>query len=194
MALKYQHYPVALLNSETSEIIRRLGAEPANIAEGKYSFAAVIADPDHGPLVGTFLCQLVNAVKAEIEMVLVFELDLLKAAVRVDLAADKLLVYGTGLGLVDKNILGYPVCLVRAGINRNRTGAAALGLHDNGEKLAVLSSDSKLTMRCVRIEINNITGIKSLNPVAELMTHHSLGDDSALLSVVNMELHGLVDL
>ena len=64
-------------------------------------------------------------------------------------------------------------------------------LHDDSEELTILSADSKLTVRSVTVEVDHITGIKCLDPVAELMLHHALCDDCNLMTVMNMKIHGL---
>ena len=64
--------------------------------------------------------------------------------------------------------------------------------HDNGKELTVLTVYCHLTVRCTAVKIDNISGIKKLYSVTELMLHDTLCDDGYLMSVVIMQCHGLI--
>ena len=84
-----KHNAVALFYAERFEIVRRSCGLDFHLLEREVSFDLVFVKMYHRGLIGIFVCELVNHVKAEIELLRIFERDFLKTPVRIFLRFDE---------------------------------------------------------------------------------------------------------
>ena len=63
-----QQHDVALPDAERTEKIRAPVRHPADLGKGQGFFAAVVVDPEEGPLFGLLFCPGVHDVEAEVEI------------------------------------------------------------------------------------------------------------------------------
>ena len=99
------------------------------------------------------------------------ELYLFKKTISVNLGLDELFAYNACFRLIHYNVFrcqGIILMLDIIGI------ILFLAAHYDGKELAVLTVNCHLAMRRTAVEINNITGVKKLYTVPELMLHDTL--------------------
>ena len=81
MALKHQHYAVALFNAERFKVVCALVRGAFHIVKGKAALNLVLINVQHCKLFRSFLRYLINNIKGEVEFILVFKLYFLQRAV-----------------------------------------------------------------------------------------------------------------
>ena len=93
MTLQYEQYPVSLFDADGSKIICRHVGVFLHVTEGETSGLLIIGNIDHGCFSGNLLRQLVNDIKGKIELVIVFELNVVYHAVLIHRGVHKFFVY-----------------------------------------------------------------------------------------------------
>ena len=177
--LQNQHYLVSPLDAQRGQIVGCLVGIMLDLPEGKPSLLFIPIHMEHGQLIGVFLGDLIHDIKAEVEMLGVFEPDILQSPVFVLLTVHKFLADQTA------NLLG--------GDHTSADGFLPGGLSgkDNGHKNAVFAIHSHHAVRRGGIIIDTVTFLQILHMAANLNLQAAADNQVEFLTGVGVQMQGL---